>query len=154
MCSFWERQDNAYNCSVTETVVKHQSKLCINTPILTNFSGHGKSNSFTIPKSSPVTMLRPEWDTQAQVTSALSVLRDQIPTTSSPRTLNTQRGVRSACLDTLTSQTRSCQRPSPCPGGPGNPVNVGLLRDLLPRRHFVHQSFISTCWYLPQGKGG
>lgn len=55
--------------------------------ILTNFSGHGKSNSFTIPKSSPVTMLRPEWDTQVLVTSALSVFLDQIPTTSSPRTL-------------------------------------------------------------------
>lgn len=59
--------------------------------ILTNFSGDGKSNSFTIPKSSPVTMLRPEWDTHAQVTSALSVLRDQIPMTSSPRTLDTER---------------------------------------------------------------
>lgn len=59
--------------------------------ILTNFSGHGKSNSFTIPKSSPVTMLRPEWDTQAQLTSAFSVLRDQIPTTSSPRTLDTEK---------------------------------------------------------------
>lgn len=35
-------------------------------------------------------MFRPEWDTQAQVTSALSVLRDQIPSTSSPRTLGKQ----------------------------------------------------------------
>lgn len=75
---------------------KHQNELCFYPLLLTNFSGHGKSNSFTIPKSSPVTMLRPEWETQAQVTSALSVLRDQIPTTSSPRTLDTYSRVRSA----------------------------------------------------------
>lgn len=69
--------------------VRQTMKIIIN--ILTNFSGQGKSNNLTIPKSSPVTMLRPEWDTQAQMTSALSVLRDQIPTTSSPRTLNTNK---------------------------------------------------------------
>lgn len=39
---------------------------------------------------------------------------------------------------------------SPRPAGPGNPVNVGLLCDLLPGRHLVHQSFISTCGYLSQ----
>ena len=122
--------------------------------ILTNFSGHGKSNSFTIPKSSPVTTLRPEWDTQAQVTSALSVLRDQIPTTSSPRTLDTGRerkihlhyicgsAVPAWCIYVLTFWL------SPCPGGPGNPINLGLLCDLPSGRHLVHQSFISTCGYL------
>lgn len=52
-----------------------------------NFSVQGKSKSFTMPKSSPVTMLSPEWDTQAQFTSALSRFRDQIPMTSSPRIL-------------------------------------------------------------------
>lgn len=62
------------------------------TVVLTNLSGHGKSKSLTIPKSSPVTTLRPEWETQAQVTSALSVFRDQMPTTSSPRTLDTVMG--------------------------------------------------------------
>ena len=39
---------------------------------------------------------------------------------------------------------------SPRPGGPGNPVNEGLLCDRFPRRHLVHQSFISTCGYLSQ----
>lgn len=38
--------------------------------------------------------------------------------------------------------------PSPCPGGPGNPVDMGLFCHLLPGRHFIHESFISTCWYL------
>lgn len=55
--------------------------------VLTNFSGHGKSNSLTMPKSSPVTRLIPEWETQAQFTSAFSACLDQIPITSSPRTL-------------------------------------------------------------------
>lgn len=59
---------------------------------LTNFSVHGKSKSFTSPKSSPVTMFRPAWVTHAQLTSALSAFRGQIPMTSSPRTLFQQKG--------------------------------------------------------------
>lgn len=47
-------------------------------------------------------MLRPEWDTQAQVTSALSALRDQIPMTSSPRTLNTQTQISTSVFRTHT----------------------------------------------------
>lgn len=54
---------------------------------LTNFSVHGKSNSFTRPKSSPVTIFSPAWVTHAQLTSALSAFRGQIPMTSSPRML-------------------------------------------------------------------
>lgn len=52
-----------------------------------NFSGHGKSNNLTMPKSSPVTRLIPERETQAQLTSAFSACLDQIPITSSPRIL-------------------------------------------------------------------
>lgn len=59
---------------------------------LTNFSMHGKSNSLTSPKSSPVTMFRPAWVTQAQLTSALSAFRGQIPMTSSPRMLFQNQG--------------------------------------------------------------
>lgn len=55
--------------------------------VRTNFSEHGKSKSLMRPKSSPVTKLRPARDTQAQLTSALSALRGQMPRTSSPRML-------------------------------------------------------------------
>lgn len=54
---------------------------------LTNFSVQGKSKSLTSPKSSPETMFRPVWLTQAQLTSALSAFRGQMPMTSSPRML-------------------------------------------------------------------
>ncbi len=53
----------------------------------TNFSEHGKSKSLMRPKSSPVTRLRPAWETHAQLTSAFSALRGQTPRTSSPRML-------------------------------------------------------------------
>lgn len=43
---------------------------------------------------------------------------------------------------------------SPCPRGPGDPVDLGLLCDLLPRRHLVHKPFISTSGYLFEGSGG
>ena len=56
----------------------------------TNFSVHGKSKSLMRPKSSPVTRLRPAWETQAQLTSAFSALRGQTPRTSSPRMLETE----------------------------------------------------------------
>lgn len=54
---------------------------------LTNFSEQGKSKSLMRPKSSPVTRLQPAWETQAQLTSALSAFRGQTPRTSSPRML-------------------------------------------------------------------
>lgn len=57
----------------------------------TNFSEQGKSKSLMRPKSSPVTRLRPTWETQAQLTSAFSALRGQTPITSSPRMLGKQR---------------------------------------------------------------
>lgn len=101
-------------------------------------------------------MLRPEWDTQAQVTSALSVLRDQIPMTSSPRTLDTERAkqlIHHYCFQQMYWWYSMCVltlRLSPCPCGPRNPINMRLLCDLLPRWHFVHESFVSTCGYLIQ----
>lgn len=67
-------------------------------PPLTNFSVHGKSNSFTRPKSSPVTIFRPAWVTHAQLTSALSAFRGQIPMTSSPRMLF-QKEIKKRMLD-------------------------------------------------------
>lgn len=83
------------NISIIYLLEKHD-KILISTvflivtmqkQVLTNFSGHGKSNNLTMPKSSPVTRLIPEWETQAQFTSAFSACLDQIPMTSSPRTL-------------------------------------------------------------------
>lgn len=58
---------------------------------LTNFSEQGKSKSLMSPKSSPVTRLQPVWETQAQLTSALSAFRGQTPRTSSPRMLENKR---------------------------------------------------------------
>lgn len=58
---------------------------------LTNFSVQGKSKSLTNPRSSPVATFRPAWDTQAQITSALSAFLGQIPKTSSPRMLQRQK---------------------------------------------------------------
>lgn len=73
-------------CSAASEAGLKQAVQIIKQP-LTNFSVHGKSNSFTRPKSSPVTIFRPAWVTQAQLTSALSAFRGQIPMTSSPRML-------------------------------------------------------------------
>lgn len=68
---------------------------------LTNFSVHGKSKSFTSPKSSPVTIFRPAWVTHAQLTSALSAFRGQMPMTSSPRMLFEQQEMLGDCVRRL-----------------------------------------------------
>ena len=65
-----------------------EAKGCWRVHSLTHFSETGKwSKSFRQPKSSPVARAVPELLRWAVLTSALSAFLGQIPTTSSPSTL-------------------------------------------------------------------
>lgn len=122
---------------------------------LTNFSVQGKSNSLTNPKSSPVTMFRPPWDTHAQLTSALSAFRGQIPKTSSPRMLKKrrQKGRVSAAARCRVSSgveratmSRVCALPGPrCPG---DSVDGDRVAHQLSRRNLEHLPLISSRGHL------
>lgn len=100
---------------------------------LANFSVHGKSKSFTRPKSSPVTIFRPAWVTHAQLTSALSAFRGQIPMTSSPRMLF-QNQVKKRALDQKTDLLLFSSK-AWWGNAPGNKKLPSLKTSLFPLNH-------------------